>query len=163
MEYYHRDSLLHIGSGLGPVLRVDFNTAAGTRGRFARICVQIDLDKPLARTVRVGKTRLAVIYEGIGLLCFHCGRIGHRSELCPSRDLDKEETPAVPAGAREEEKDKLKSFGPWMLVSCCKRQQKTAVPAVQCADAIELAVSDREAGFSTVQRHVNITQHGHDT
>uniref|UniRef100_A0A2N9J7P9 CCHC-type domain-containing protein n=1 Tax=Fagus sylvatica TaxID=28930 RepID=A0A2N9J7P9_FAGSY len=92
MEYYHKDSLLHIGSGLGPVLRVDFNTAAGTRGRFARICVQIDLDKPLARTVRVGKTRLAVIYEGIGLLCFHCGRIGHRSELCPSHVLEEEET-----------------------------------------------------------------------
>ena len=89
MEYYHKDSLLHIESGLRPVLRVDFNTAASTRGRFARICVQIDLDKPLARTVRVGKTRLAVIYEGIGLLCFHCGRIGHQSELCPSRVLEK--------------------------------------------------------------------------
>uniref|UniRef100_A0A2N9ERH6 CCHC-type domain-containing protein n=1 Tax=Fagus sylvatica TaxID=28930 RepID=A0A2N9ERH6_FAGSY len=99
VEYYHKDSLLHIGSGLGPVLRVDFNTAAGTIGRFARICVQIDLDKPLARTVRVGKTRLAVIYEGIGLLCFHCGRIGHRSELCPSRVLEKDETPADTAGA----------------------------------------------------------------
>ena len=89
MEYYHKDSLLHIESGLRPVLRVDFNTAASTRGRFARICVQIDLDKPLARTVRVGKTGLAVIYEGIRLLCFHCGRIGHQSELCPSRVLEK--------------------------------------------------------------------------
>ena len=122
VEYYHRDSLLHIGSGLGPVLRVDFNMAAGTRGRFARICVQIDLDKPLARTVRVGKTRLAVIYEGIRLLCFHCVRIGHQSELCPSHVLEKEETPADTAGAREEEKEKLKSFGPWMLVSRRKRQ-----------------------------------------
>jgi hypothetical protein len=117
VEYYHKDSLLHIGSGLGPVLRVDFNTAAGTIGRFARICVQIDLDKPLARTVRVGKTRLAVIYEGIGLLCFHCGRIGHRSELCPSRVLEKDETPADTAGSRAEEEEKLKSFGPSMLVS----------------------------------------------
>ena len=37
------------------------------------------------------------------------------------------------------------------------------MPAVQCADATELAVSNREAGFSAMQGLVNITQHGHDT
>ena len=85
VEYYHKDSLLKIGNGLGPILRVDFNTATGTRGRFARICVQLDLEQPLIRTIRVGKLKLAVVYKGIGLLCFHCGRIGHRSEWCPHR------------------------------------------------------------------------------
>jgi hypothetical protein len=166
VEYYHKDSLLHIGSGLGPVLRVDFNTAAGTRGRFARTCVQIDLDKPLARTVRVGKTRLAVIYEGIGLLCFHCGWIGHRSELCPSRVLEAEEIPPDTADSRAEEEDKMKSFGPWMLVSRRKRQTKMAVPAVPRDDPIvNAAVSrddpivsaapDRAATFSAVKGHDN--------
>uniref|UniRef100_A0A2N9H4L7 CCHC-type domain-containing protein n=1 Tax=Fagus sylvatica TaxID=28930 RepID=A0A2N9H4L7_FAGSY len=162
MEYYHKDSLLHIGSGLGPVLRVDFNTAAGTRGRFARICVQIDLDKPLARTVRVGKTRLAVIYEGIGLLCFHCGRIGHRSELCPSHVLEEEETSTDTAGSRAEEEEKLKSFGPWMLVSRRKRQTKIVVPVVPRDDATVIAAPDRAVGFSAVQGHDNFIQHGHD-
>lgn len=66
VEYYHKDSLMHIGSGIGPVLRVDFNTASGAWGRFARLCIQLDLDKPLIRTVRVGKLKLAVVYEGIG-------------------------------------------------------------------------------------------------
>ena len=64
------------------MLRVDFNTVARTKGRFARICIQLDLEKPLARTIIVGKARLAVIYEGIGLLYFHCGKIGHRQEWC---------------------------------------------------------------------------------
>ena len=82
VEYYHKDSLLRIGGGLGSVLRVDFNTVARTKGRFARICIQLDLEKPLARTIIVGKARLAVIYEGIGLLYFHCGKIGHRQEWC---------------------------------------------------------------------------------
>jgi hypothetical protein len=82
IEYYHKDSLLRIGGGLGSVLRVDFNTAAGTKGRFARICIQLDLEKPLARTIIVGKARPAVIYEGIGLLYFHCGKIGHHREWC---------------------------------------------------------------------------------
>ena len=61
VEYYHKDSLLKIGSGLGPVLRVDFNTAAGTKGHFARICVQLDLEQPLIRTIRVGKDRKSVV------------------------------------------------------------------------------------------------------
>ena len=39
IEYYQNDSLMHIGKGLGPVLRVDYNTATRTRGRFACIYV----------------------------------------------------------------------------------------------------------------------------
>ena len=35
VEYYDKDSLLKISNGLGPVLRVDFNTTSGARGRFA--------------------------------------------------------------------------------------------------------------------------------
>uniref|UniRef100_A0A2N9J763 CCHC-type domain-containing protein n=1 Tax=Fagus sylvatica TaxID=28930 RepID=A0A2N9J763_FAGSY len=128
VEYYHNDSLLWIGSGLGPVLRVDFNTAAGTRGRFERLCIQLDIDKPLARTVRVGKTRLVVIYEGVGLLCFHCGKIGHRWEWCPN--LAPEETEKSPVNDQSrsgmEEDNKLKGFGPWMLVTRRKRQTKPA-------------------------------------
>uniref|UniRef100_A0A2N9FT32 CCHC-type domain-containing protein n=1 Tax=Fagus sylvatica TaxID=28930 RepID=A0A2N9FT32_FAGSY len=84
VEYYQKDSLMHIGKELGPVLHVDYNTAAGTRGRFAHICIQLDLDKPQVRTVRIGKTKLAVVYEGIGLLCFHCGKIGHQTDRCPT-------------------------------------------------------------------------------
>jgi hypothetical protein len=126
VEYYHKDSLLQIGSGLGPVLRVDFNTAAGTRGRFARLCIQIDIDKPLTRTMIVGKTRLAVIYEGVGLLCFHCGKIGHRCEWCPIRAPEEIEKPPINDQSKSgmEEDNKLKGFGPWMLVTRRKRQKK---------------------------------------
>ena len=129
VEYYHKEALLRIGSGLGPVLRVDVNTVTGTRGRFARICIQLDIKKPLAQTVKVGKVKLAVIYEGIGLLCFLCGKIGHRKEWCPCKTT--ETAGNVPSDDRNtpctEEEDKNKGFGPWMLVSRRKRQGNPVV------------------------------------
>jgi hypothetical protein len=130
VEYYDKESLLLIGHALGPVLRVDFNTASGTRGRFARLCIQLDLDKPLIKTIRVGKVRQAVIYEGIGLLCFHCGRIGHKIDKCPERGGTTPLAPTAPAQSdappptNSPERDAESTFGPWMLVSRRKRQNK---------------------------------------
>jgi hypothetical protein len=129
VEYCHKEALLRIGSGLGLVLCVDVNTTTGTRGRFARICIQLDLEKPLARTVRVGKAKLAVIYEGIGLLCFQCGKIGHHKEWYPCRVI--EEAGNMSSDDQSmlctKEEDKTKGFGPWMLVSRRKRQVNLVV------------------------------------
>ena len=130
VEYYDKESLLLIGHALGPVLRVDFNTASGNRGRFARLCIQLDLDKPLIKTIRVGKVKQAVIYEGIGLLCFHCGRIGHKLDKCPERGRTTPLAPTAPAHSdappptNSPARDAESTFGPWMLVSRRKRQNK---------------------------------------
>lgn len=49
IEYYDKEALTDIGRAIGSVLRVDSNTAREARGRYARICVQVDLGKPLIR------------------------------------------------------------------------------------------------------------------
>lgn len=75
--------LLHIGKAIGNVLRVDTHTASESRGRFARLCVQIDVEKLLVTAVLIGRFEQAVYYEGIQKLYFAYGRMGHRKENCP--------------------------------------------------------------------------------
>ena len=83
IEYYNEEALVQIGKSIGTVLRIDTHTASETRGRFARLCVQIDVTKPLVTGIFIGKFEQSVSYEGIHRLCFDCGRVGHQKENCP--------------------------------------------------------------------------------
>ncbi|QHO29058.1 uncharacterized protein DS421_7g222010 [Arachis hypogaea] len=47
IEYYHRAILQKIGGIVGRTIKVDTNTAEITREKFARLCVEVELDKPL--------------------------------------------------------------------------------------------------------------------
>lgn len=64
------------------MLRIDGHTATNARGRFAQLCVQVSLDKPLVKNILIGKFRQPITYEGIHSLCFSCGRLGHRKDTC---------------------------------------------------------------------------------
>ncbi|XP_065633884.1 uncharacterized protein LOC136069370 [Quercus suber] len=78
IEFYDASVLKEIGSVIGHVLRIDSYTASKTRGGYARLCVQIDLDKPIISFIRVGRLAQKVLYEGISSLCFCCGKLGHK-------------------------------------------------------------------------------------
>nr|POE98370.1 uncharacterized protein CFP56_55047 [Quercus suber] len=153
IEYYHVEALKEIGSTIGKVLRIDSHTALEARGRYARICVQIDVEQPLITALLIGNFEQPIIYEGIQKMCFSCGRIGHRKEDCPhiirpvhppSREatetVDKiQESPCerhVAESAEDHQscastnKDNL--YGPWMVVtrkkSGCKPSKDSNFP-----------------------------------
>ena len=83
IEYYKPSVLWELGQAIGPVLRVDMHTAIESRGWFARICVQINFEKPLIKLIQIGGIDQPVLYEGINALCFSCGHVGHKVENCP--------------------------------------------------------------------------------
>ncbi|XP_075655113.1 uncharacterized protein At4g02000-like [Castanea sativa] len=83
IECYEVEVPKEIGKSIGNVLRIDTHTALESRGRYSKLCVQVDVGKPLIMTIIIGNIEQMVVYEGIQKLCFCCGRIGHRKEACP--------------------------------------------------------------------------------
>lgn len=83
IEYYHEEALQIIRNAIGKVLQIDTHTASETRGCFTRLCIQVDVGKPLTTALLIGGKEQPVCYEGIQRLCFSCGRIGHQCENYP--------------------------------------------------------------------------------
>nr|POE74065.1 hypothetical protein CFP56_74206 [Quercus suber] len=83
IKYYNAEVLQLIGRAIGNVLQVDTFTVSEIRGRFARLCVQVDVEKPLATAIMIGRLEQQISYEGIQKMCFECGCLGHRKEYCP--------------------------------------------------------------------------------
>ena len=123
IEFYDAMVLKHIGSAIGLVLRIDSYTVSGSRGSYARLCIQVDLDKPLINTVKIGRLRQKVMYGGISSLCFCCGRIGHKKENCcyeiqPKKvETAREEImPTSPKESKVEDTSEP-NYGAWMIVT----------------------------------------------
>ena len=83
IELYKAKVLKQLGESLGKILRIDAHTAMEARGKYARLYIQIDVNKPLTDTILIGRFEQPVTYEGIHKLCFTCGRVGHTVETCP--------------------------------------------------------------------------------
>ncbi|KAH7546879.1 hypothetical protein FEM48_Zijuj01G0247700 [Ziziphus jujuba var. spinosa] len=77
----------HMALWLGRTLKIDRNTEMANRGRFARICVELDISKPLVRKLIVGSRIQHVEYEGVGTIFFHYHRnknfAGREGEYVP--------------------------------------------------------------------------------
>jgi len=78
---------------LGPITRVDQNTLLRLKGRFARVCVNIDITRPLPSSLIVTNcglsTRVPLIYEGLHEVCPLCGGDSHQLETCPKLPVSK--------------------------------------------------------------------------
>ena len=121
IEFYDRSVLKEIGSAIGPILRIDAYMASGSRGSYARLCIQVDLEKPFINMVRIGKCRQSVLYEGIPALCFSCGRLGHtRDKYCyniKQGEKNGENSEAHKAQEVSQECQPSPNYRPWMLVT----------------------------------------------
>ncbi|KAI9094201.1 hypothetical protein K1719_026783 [Acacia pycnantha] len=81
-KYYHKSTLRVIGALLGDVVKIDYRTENRGRGKYARLAVIVDLQKPLIPWLKVDGRSYGVEYEGLPHICFKCGMVGHVEERC---------------------------------------------------------------------------------
>ncbi|KAH9673087.1 reverse transcriptase domain-containing protein [Citrus sinensis] len=85
LHYYHKRVLRILGEVVGRVIRIDYNTEAAKRGKFARVAVEICLNKPLVSQFQLNGKIQRIEYEGLPTICFECGKYGHTTDTCQSK------------------------------------------------------------------------------
>ncbi|XP_073012846.1 uncharacterized protein [Typha latifolia] len=133
-EYWELEELIPVAAFFGRPLRVDETTLDHSRSRFARVCIEVDLSKPLKTAVWLGQKEervdQSVQYESIPKICFKCGRIGHKKEDCGYTDKDQGvQAPAMNAGegggeqqgtnpnkGKDAKEEDSIYYGPWCTV-----------------------------------------------
>lgn len=60
------------------MLKIDELTLIHSRGKFARIYVKLDLQRKLVPAITALGKDFRLEYEGLHLICFRCGRYGHK-------------------------------------------------------------------------------------
>ncbi|XP_021605624.1 uncharacterized protein LOC110610057 [Manihot esculenta] len=123
---------------IGDPIRVDNNTSRVTRGHFARLCVEVDVTKPLLSKFKLNRRVRRIEYEALHMVCFSCGIFGHMKDNCPSlrKELQPENVENVPNLAHSNPTPKvaqlpenqvvnpavLDDFCDWMLVKKDRRR-----------------------------------------
>ncbi|CAL8993809.1 unnamed protein product [Prunus brigantina] len=115
---------LRIGNLLGKLLKIDALTTSQNRGKFARMCVELDLTKPLEAFVQINQEWYNIEYEGLPDICYLCGQYGHKREHCEKRNSIPATVPGEGQSSVAEDvlrvmncEDLLENLrGPWMNV-----------------------------------------------
>lgn len=163
VQYFDEEWLRKAGDEMGRTLKVDDTTRATARGRFARVCVEIDMGKPLRANYKMKGKNYRLQYEGLHDLCFTCGKYGHREAGCPLKptadsSVDGEEGRKQEKGSRSHEEDaspeaKHDGFGPWMVAHRNRRRpanvQKGKSVNVQTAGSGRDAQAEVTPKFAT--------------
>ncbi|KAL5865791.1 hypothetical protein ACOSQ3_003305 [Xanthoceras sorbifolium] len=136
MEWMEFDLLWNFGGMLRSMIKVDLITESQARGRFAKICVEVDVTKPLRGSLNIDGRKVMVEYESMrGLICFNCGRIGHGREsysegIQPSRNYQGHGSSRNGAGGRSVRTDNRDLHRPFNVKSGDKPIARSFGPTV---------------------------------
>ncbi|CAN1778832.1 hypothetical protein LINPERHAP1_LOCUS14527, partial [Linum perenne] len=131
IHYFNQLAVSRIGNHIGRTVRLDLATTEGARGRYARVCVEVDISKPLIGKYMIEDRTFLVEYESLENICHHCGIYGHKIDNCsekvvPHSDL---ETDAIPDTTAPDKQEGV--AGSWMTV----RRRTKGKPKVERAAA----------------------------
>lgn len=84
--YYDDNLLIALALAIKRPIKIDMNTSLAMGGRFARLCIEVDLNKPLVAQFTLDGKNFIMEYEGLHIICFTCGHFlsqyGYLSDQC---------------------------------------------------------------------------------
>ncbi|CAN1821686.1 hypothetical protein LINPERHAP1_LOCUS29622 [Linum perenne] len=118
IQFFNHTMVNRIGNHMSKTIRMDLATSEGARGRYARVCVEVDLSKPLLGKYKIGDRVLYVEYESLENVCFHCRMYGHQLVACLSLSpTDGPSDPVEQSQKVDEPSEKENDTGSWMTVT----------------------------------------------
>ncbi|OMO73215.1 hypothetical protein CCACVL1_17397 [Corchorus capsularis] len=126
IEFFNRSKLVAARNLIGKTVKVDKPTENSARGKYARVCVEVDLGKALVGQIMIGTVWLRVEYKGLDEIYFDCGIYGHKTSYCHQRIFkeshkatEMEESLADPKEKSEQAnhdgENVASPYGPWMV------------------------------------------------
>ncbi|CAN1726173.1 hypothetical protein LINPERHAP1_LOCUS397 [Linum perenne] len=139
-------AVTRIGNHIGRTVRLDLATSEGARARYARVCIEVDISKPLLGKYMIEDRTYLVEYESLENICHHCGLYGHIIDGCSKLSAPQDDSEAVTNPAKTLPEAPEGDAGSWMTV--CRRNKgksKVEKPAAKLAN-------ESGSRFSILQR-----------
>ncbi|CAN1812761.1 hypothetical protein LINPERHAP1_LOCUS26628 [Linum perenne] len=126
IHFFNQTAVTRIGNQIGRTVRLDLATAEGARARYARVCVEVDLSKPLLGKYMIGDRVFYVEYESLENLCYTCGMYGHKMDAChPATEPEEQASVAAATSVQVQPSTEEGDTGSWMTVT--RRNRKKLV------------------------------------
>ncbi|CAN1193308.1 hypothetical protein LINPERHAP2_LOCUS41978 [Linum perenne] len=121
IQYFNQVAVNRIGNYIGKTVHLDMATSKGARTRYARVCVEVDIFKPLLGKYMIDNRTYHVEYESLENICFNCGFYGHKEDRCTPEDSGQAEEIPQPSSVTVEPMTEG-DLGTWMTI--CRRKKR---------------------------------------
>ncbi|CAN1155799.1 hypothetical protein LINPERHAP2_LOCUS20601 [Linum perenne] len=78
VHFFNTLAVTRIGNHIGRTVMLELATSEGAKAWYARVCVEVDLSKPLLGKYMIENQVFYVEYESLENICFSCGNYGHK-------------------------------------------------------------------------------------
>ncbi|CAI0424058.1 unnamed protein product [Linum tenue] len=128
IHFFHPEAVMKIGRRIGKPIRVDPATRTGAQSYYARVCVQVDLTKPLLSHFRIDGKKYFIQFEGLERIYLQCGKYETYGSCQCSKPAEPMEDETVVTPKETEAPQPEKIYGEWMIAKRKPRNEKPTSP-----------------------------------
>ncbi|KAI9080033.1 hypothetical protein K1719_037966 [Acacia pycnantha] len=158
---FDKKFLLNLGNSIRKAIRLDVHTVQRSKGRFARMCVELDLNKPLIPEFSVEGQKISVVYESLGQICNNCGRVGHSKGGCEAFHKKMNEGSMLVDGIEENESNgegKENGANRWKTVQRARRPRRQDTELQKKQSGSRFSVLQEDSGEAELIRSETMEQ-----